>query len=338
MPGPTTRRRRRRRPKAKAAASSSSRSRTTSSTGSARPIATTPTACASAGCRRRSPAMPPGIVALTTLPTFFGEPQSDSVMRRVGVSIGQNIYTPDDTFTSQPIYNDRPYAAWLYASFALQYTYKRRDEKTGSRGAGAARHAAARPRRDRTGGRRRVRAEQFPQADRRSPSQRLGQPAAQRANDRHRLRAPLAHRPRGLDRGSQARGRFHPAHRRARSATWRSTATSAARPVSARTCATISARRGQGRRCPARKPSSATAASAGTCSPASTARWSAATSSSTATPTATACGLSHRPFVAEAQAGLAITYQRRALHLHAGAAHAGFLSSRTAGRSSARST
>src|SRR6185369_15436840 len=76
-------------------------------------------------------AMPPGIVALTTLPTFFGEPPSDSVVRRVGVSFGQNIYTPNDTFTSQPIYNDRPYAAWLYASFALQYTYKRRDEKTG---------------------------------------------------------------------------------------------------------------------------------------------------------------------------------------------------------------
>ena len=76
-------------------------------------------------------AMPPGIVALTTIPTFFGEPQSDSVVRRVGVSIGQNIYTPNDIFASQPIYNDRPYAAWLYASFALQYTYKRRDEKTG---------------------------------------------------------------------------------------------------------------------------------------------------------------------------------------------------------------
>jgi lipid A 3-O-deacylase len=75
--------------------------------------------------------MSPGLVALTTLPTFFGEPPSDSVVRRVGVSIGQNIYTPDDTFTAQPIYDDRPYAAWLYASLALQYTYKRRDAKTG---------------------------------------------------------------------------------------------------------------------------------------------------------------------------------------------------------------
>ena len=50
-------------------------------------------------------------------------------MRRFGLSIGQNIYTPSDTFASQPIFNDRPYAAWLYSSFALQYTYKRRDEK-----------------------------------------------------------------------------------------------------------------------------------------------------------------------------------------------------------------
>ena len=75
--------------------------------------------------------MPAGIVALTTLPTFFGEAPSDSVVRRIGLSVGQNIYTPNDVSTSQPIFNDRPYAAWLYASFALQYTYKRRDEKTG---------------------------------------------------------------------------------------------------------------------------------------------------------------------------------------------------------------
>jgi lipid A 3-O-deacylase len=73
--------------------------------------------------------MSPSWVALTTVPAFFGEPQSDSVVRRIGVSIGQNIYTPDNVYTTQPIYNDRPYAAWLYGSFALQYTYKRRDEK-----------------------------------------------------------------------------------------------------------------------------------------------------------------------------------------------------------------
>ncbi len=75
--------------------------------------------------------LPAGIVAATTVPTFFGEAPATSVIRRIAVSFGQNIYTPADTWISQPIYNDRPYAAWLYGSFALQYTYKRADEKTG---------------------------------------------------------------------------------------------------------------------------------------------------------------------------------------------------------------
>ncbi|MFZ5782397.1 MAG: lipid A deacylase LpxR family protein [Pseudomonadota bacterium] len=75
--------------------------------------------------------MSPGLVSMTTLPTFFGEAPADSVVRRVGLSIGQAIYTPADTTISQPIYNDRPYAAWLYGSLALQYTYKRYDERTG---------------------------------------------------------------------------------------------------------------------------------------------------------------------------------------------------------------
>lgn len=75
--------------------------------------------------------MQPGLVALTTVPTFFGEPAADSVIRRFAVSFGQNIYTPENTWATQPIYDDRPYAAWLYASFALQYTYKRHDPKTG---------------------------------------------------------------------------------------------------------------------------------------------------------------------------------------------------------------
>jgi hypothetical protein len=76
--------------------------------------------------------MPPSLVAATTIPTFFGEAPSDSVVRRVGVTFGQNLYTPADISTSQPIFNDRPYAAWLYASVLLQYTYKRHDPKTGT--------------------------------------------------------------------------------------------------------------------------------------------------------------------------------------------------------------
>ncbi|TAJ37054.1 MAG: lipid A deacylase LpxR family protein [Reyranella sp.] len=76
--------------------------------------------------------MLPGLVAATTVPTFFGEAAATSVIRRVAVSFGQNIYTPEDTYATQPIYNDRPYAAWLYGSVALQYTYKRPDPKTGT--------------------------------------------------------------------------------------------------------------------------------------------------------------------------------------------------------------
>ncbi len=77
------------------------------------------------------PSLPEGIAALTNIPTFFGESAVSSVTRRVGVSVGQNIYTPQNTDISQPIFNDRPYAAWLYASVALQQTYKRNDAKTG---------------------------------------------------------------------------------------------------------------------------------------------------------------------------------------------------------------
>lgn len=76
------------------------------------------------------PSLPDGWAALTTIPTFFGEDPVASVTRRVGISFGQNLYTPQDTDTSAPIANDRPYAAWLYASFALQSTYKRPDPKT----------------------------------------------------------------------------------------------------------------------------------------------------------------------------------------------------------------
>jgi hypothetical protein len=35
------------------------------------------------------------------------------------LSIGQSIYTPDDTETTEPIFNDRPYAGWLYAEVGL---------------------------------------------------------------------------------------------------------------------------------------------------------------------------------------------------------------------------
>lgn len=57
------------------------------------------------------PSLPDGIAALTTIPTFFGEGPVSSVTRRIGISVGQNIYTPQDTNSSASIFNDRPYAA-----------------------------------------------------------------------------------------------------------------------------------------------------------------------------------------------------------------------------------
>lgn len=39
---------------------------------------------------------------------------------KLGLSVGQNLYTPVDTTTSAPISNDRPYAAWLYGGIAFQ--------------------------------------------------------------------------------------------------------------------------------------------------------------------------------------------------------------------------
>jgi lipid A 3-O-deacylase len=77
------------------------------------------------------PDLPEGVTSLVTIPTFFGERPVTSATRRFGVSFGQNLYTPEDLTTAQPIRNDRPYAAWLYLGFALQSTYKRADPKTG---------------------------------------------------------------------------------------------------------------------------------------------------------------------------------------------------------------
>src|SRR5260370_40460347 len=63
--------------------------------------------------------MPAGWVALTTVPTFLGERPSDSVVRRFGLSFGQNLYTPDDLTTNRPLYTARPSAPLLYPPFLL---------------------------------------------------------------------------------------------------------------------------------------------------------------------------------------------------------------------------
>jgi lipid A 3-O-deacylase len=52
------------------------------------------------------------------LPTLRAD--ASRQLYKVGVSLGQNIYTPGDTETSTPDPLDRPYAGWLYGSFDFQ--------------------------------------------------------------------------------------------------------------------------------------------------------------------------------------------------------------------------
>ncbi len=52
------------------------------------------------------------------LPTLRGE--ADSQLYKVGVSLGQNIYTPGDTEAFIPDPADRPYAGWLYSTLDFQ--------------------------------------------------------------------------------------------------------------------------------------------------------------------------------------------------------------------------
>lgn len=46
-------------------------------------------------------------------------PLSNEGRKRIGLSLGQNMYTPADLKSRAPIYNDRPYAGWLYGSLGM---------------------------------------------------------------------------------------------------------------------------------------------------------------------------------------------------------------------------
>ena len=62
-------------------------------------------------------AMPQWVHGLSDwLPSVAYSPR----VARIGFELGQNIYTPADTHTTDPIPKDRPYAGWLYAGFTLQ--------------------------------------------------------------------------------------------------------------------------------------------------------------------------------------------------------------------------
>ena len=62
----------------------------------------------------RTPAW--GVWLADTLPHFGMKIEAP----RVGFTIGQSIYTPDNLATDQMVMNDRPYAGWLYLGLVLQ--------------------------------------------------------------------------------------------------------------------------------------------------------------------------------------------------------------------------
>ena len=56
----------------------------------------------------------------------------DALETRASLSIGQNIYTPEDTTAVQWVPQDRPYAGWLYAGFGIEANQgSRRCDKLG---------------------------------------------------------------------------------------------------------------------------------------------------------------------------------------------------------------
>lgn len=61
--------------------------------------------------------------AANRIPWFFMDPESedpdDALRARGTLSIGQNIYTPEDISDDQFILTDRPYAGWLYLGFGV---------------------------------------------------------------------------------------------------------------------------------------------------------------------------------------------------------------------------
>jgi hypothetical protein len=56
---------------------------------------------------------------------FINDRDDPDLRYNIALSIGQNLYTPEDTATTELIKNDRPYAAWLYGSMALHAKTRR---------------------------------------------------------------------------------------------------------------------------------------------------------------------------------------------------------------------
>ncbi len=57
---------------------------------------------------------------------------ADVLETRVSLSVGQNIYTPEDTTAVQWVPHDRPYAGWLYLGFGMEANQgSKRSDKLG---------------------------------------------------------------------------------------------------------------------------------------------------------------------------------------------------------------
>lgn len=60
------------------------------------------------------------------LKSTFIDPADEAFKATSGYLIGQQLYTPDNIHTSEPIANDRPYAAWLYLGLTSTYMTSRK--------------------------------------------------------------------------------------------------------------------------------------------------------------------------------------------------------------------
>lgn len=69
---------------------------------------------------------PDWLKGATALPAVFGS-QGNNAVRRWGLSLNQNIYTPRNTDERGLIRDDRPYAAWLFVGLTLQAIYREDD-------------------------------------------------------------------------------------------------------------------------------------------------------------------------------------------------------------------
>ena len=67
---------------------------------------------------------PKWVRALPDIPTFSVGRAGKRVDRRIGFTIGQSIFTPQDTDKRTLIPSDRPYAGWLYLGSSLQTRYR----------------------------------------------------------------------------------------------------------------------------------------------------------------------------------------------------------------------